>query len=288
MKNIFKISLTTLGALAIFGTSSLAVTGTVNAPNGLVLRETASKTANPISTLEDKTEVEIVEKEGEWYKIKYSSQEGYLYAEYVNTNENVIEKEQENENVAENNAQILSNVKVYNLPLITSTVISTLDAEAQITVIKEISNWSYISSGEIQGWVRTYGITNQAQPEVNTETNTKPETPNEEPEEQKPLEPETSNTEQPTEEKPEETTTNYNPSNSTQTEKEATATKGYIAVESATVRKEATTDSEVVTYLIKGTSFTIKAETEEWYKIEYTDIDENIYEGYIYKPLVTI
>lgn len=288
MKNILKISLTTLGALAIFGTSTLAVTGTVNAPNGLVLRETASKTANPISTLEDKTEVEIVEKEGEWYKIKYSSQEGYLYAEYVNTSENVTEKEQENENVAENNAQILSNVKVYNLPLITSTVISTLDAEAQITVIKEISNWSYISSGEIQGWVRTYGITNQAQPEVNTETNTKPETPNEEPEEQKPSEPETSNTEQPTEEKPDETTTSYNPSNSSQTEKETTATKGYIAVESATVRKEATTDSEVVTYLIKGTSFTIKAETEEWYKIEYTDIDENIYEGYIYKPLVTI
>lgn len=296
MKNAIKISLASLGILSILGTSALAVTGIVNAPNGLVLRETASKTANPITTLDDKAEVEIIEKDGEWYKVEYNSQEGYLFAEYVNVEEDVAEAPTEDTPTDENNnVQIAGNIKVYNMPLITSTVISTLDAEAQITVIKEITNWSYISAGDIQGWVRTYGIKNPAEPETNIESSEgtvvdpeEPVTEQEEPTDE-PAEPTVSEPENPSVEEPEEeTTTSYNPSNSAQTETNSTATKGYIAVDSATVRKEATTNAEVVTYLIKGTSFAIKAETEEWYKIEYTDIEDTVYEGYIYKQLVTV
>ena len=139
---------------------------------------------------------------------------------------------------------------------------------------------------EIQGWVRTYGIQNQVQteaPEQNVQLT--PETPTEQP-----TEPSTPTVSEPeNQEKPEdEETTASGPSNSAQTEGTASATKGYVAVDSATVRAEATTKSEVVTYLIKGTSFDIKAETEEWYKIEYEDIEGKIYKGYIYKSLVTI
>lgn len=294
MKKNIKISLASLGILSIFGTSALAATGIVNAPNGLVLRETASKTANPITTLDDKAQVEIVEKDGEWYKVEYNSQEGYLFAEYVNVEEDVAEAPTEETPTDENNnVQIAGNIKVYNMPLITSTVVSTLDEKAQITVIKEITNWSYISAGGIQGWVRTYSIKNPVQPETNTEpseeTVAETEKPDEKPLEDGPAEPTVSEPEKPEVEEPEEeTTTSYNPSNSAQTESSSTATKGYISVDSATVRKEATTGAEVVTYLIKGTSFAIKAETEEWYKIEYTDIEDTVYEGYIYKQLVTV
>ena len=299
MKKAIKISLASLGFLSIIGTSALAATGIVNAPNGLVLRETASKTANPIATLDDKAEVEIIEKDGEWYKVEYNSQEGYLYAEYVNVEEEITENptdEQTTPNEGEN-VQAVNNLKVYNMPLITSTVIGTLNTETEISVIKEITNWSYISAGDIQGWVRTYGINNPVQPEVNVEPNeeTEGKNPTQEPVPQpvpgpvEPSEPTVSEPENPTVEEPEEeTTTSYNPSNSAQTETSSTATKGYIAVDSATVRKDAAKDSEVVTYLIKGTSFAIKAETEEWYKIEYTDIDDTVYKGYIYKPLVTV
>ena len=291
MKKAIKISLASLGVLSIFGTSALAATGIVNAPNGLVLRETANKTANPITTLDDKAEVEIIEKDGEWYKVEYNSQKGYLFAEYVNVEEDVAEAPTDENN----NVQIAGNIKVYNMPLITSTVISTLDANAQITVIKEITNWSYISAGDIQGWVRTYGINNPVQTEENVETNEEmeEESPIQEPEPVEPSEPTVSEPENPTVEEPEEeieeeTTTNYNPSNSQQTETTSSATKGYIAVDSARIREEATTDSKEVETLIKGTSFAIKAETEEWYKIEYTDIDGTVIKGYIYKPLVTV
>lgn len=296
MKNVIKISITTLGTLAILGTSTLAVTGIVNAPSGLVLREEASKTANPVTTVPDKTEVDIIEKNGEWYKVNYGTSEGYLFAEYVNSKEEVAPTPDENEEqpTKDNNIQAASKLKVYNMPLITSTIINEIDAEAEITVIKEITNWSYVSAGNIEGWVRTYGIRNTTQepinpseePEKNPEE-TKPEQEQTEttvPETEKPSEPS-----EPTVSEPEEDKPTYNePSNSEQTEGTSSASKGFIAVDSATVRKEPTTSSEVVTYLIKDTSFTIKAETEEWYKIVYEDIEGTVYEGYIYKQLVTI
>jgi len=298
MKNVIKISITTLGTLAILGTSALAAAGTVNAPSGLVLREEASKTANPLTTVPDKAEVDIIEKNGEWYKVNYNSQEGYLFAEYVTADEEVKTPEQETPETTEpgektttekpNTVQAVNKLKVYNMPLITSSVISEIDTNVQITIIKQITNWSYVSAGEIQGWVRTYGIKNQVQteapaPEQNIEP--APETPTEEPAE--PSEPTVSEPEKPDEPEDEEPKSN-GPSNSVQTEGTSSVTKGYVAVDSATVRAEATTNSEVVTYLIKGTSFDIKAETEEWYKIEYEDIEGKIYKGYIYKSLVTI
>lgn len=289
MKNLIKISITTLGALAILGTNALAITGIVNAPSGLVLRQEADKTANPITTVSDKAEVEIIEKDGEWYKVKYNSQEGYLFAEYVNTENEVVEEPVEEQTTTDdNNVQVNNKLKVYNIPLITSTVINEIEPNAEITIIKQITNWSYISSGEIQGWVRTYGIEGEGQTPVDPSegVDIEPEEPTEETTE--PEEPSISEPETPTVEEPEETITYDDPTNSAQTEKPSSASKGYIAVDSARIRTEATTESDEVETLIKGTSFEIKAETEEWYKIKYTGIDGTVYEGYIYKPLVTV
>lgn len=291
MKNLIKISITTLGTLAILGTSTLAITGTVNAPSGLVLRQEASKTANPITTVPDKAEVNIVEESGEWYKVTYNSQEGYLFAEYVNATEEVNSQEPETPAMQEqpatenpSNVQAENKLEVYIMPLITSTVINEIEPNAEITIIKEITNWSYVSVGEIQGWVRTYGLEGGTQTLVT-------ETPSEEPEVENPAtqEPETP-TEQPesSEEEPEDQTTTPEPSNTAQTESPSTATKGFVVVDYANVRKEASTDSAIVTTLTRDTSFTIKAETEEWYKIQYTGLDGTLYEGYIFKSLTTV
>lgn len=275
MKKLIKISLANIIFLAILTTNTFALTGIVNAPSGLVLREEASKTSNPIRTIEDKTEVNIIEKNEEWYKILYNSQEGYLFAEYVE-----VEEVEEEKPLTENteNTQAKGKLKVYNIPLITSTVINEIDAEEKITVIKEITNWSYVSTGKIQGWIRTYGIKGEVENQNPEEPIEKEPEVNEEKEE--PSEPTISEIE--------DEPTYDEPSNETQTETPSTVKKGFVAVDSATVRAEPTTNSAVVTYLIKDTSFTIKAETEEWYKMEYTGIDGTIYEGYIYKQLVTI
>ena len=279
-------------------TTVFAATGIVNAPSGLVLRQEASTSATPLATVPDKTEVNILEENGEWYKVTYNNQEGYLFKEYVNANETeepetpateepTEEPAQEpetsttTETPAEGvqNVQTKSQVKVYAIPLITSTVINEIQANVEVTIEKQITNWSYISAGEIKGWVRTYGIQNPVQEQTQEQPAEQPEIP----ETEEPVEEPTQEPEEP--ETPE--TPNGPADNTSSSETPVTDIKGFVAVDYANVRKEASTSSEIVTTLTRDTSFEVLAETAEWYKIRYTSPDEVVYEGYMSKELVT-
>ena len=77
------------------GIKCYATTGTVNAPSGLVLRESASKSAEPITTVSNNESVEIIETLDEWYKVKYGNNEGYLYKDYVVVKEEATTTENE-------------------------------------------------------------------------------------------------------------------------------------------------------------------------------------------------
>lgn len=287
MLNWKKICVTTLGTLSVLGTTVFATTGVVNAPSGLVLRETASKGGNPLATVPDKAQVEIIEEDGEWYKVKVNEQTGYLFTEFVNKTETTEKPaEQTTEPTTEENQEqtkTQNKIKVYNMPLITSTVVNEVEPNVEIKIEKQITNWSYITAGEVKGWVRTYGIQNEIKtPTVEEPKTEEPQEPNEveEPsqptvtEPEKPAEPET-----PIETKPAD--------NSSSTETTVGNVKGFVAVDYANMRKQASTDSEIVTTLTKDTSFIITAETEEWYKVKFTSIDDIVYEGYIFKNLVT-
>ncbi len=278
MKKVKKITMMIATAFIILSTTILAQTGTVNAPSGLVLRGEPIKGGSVITTIEDAAQVEILEQNGEWYKVKYNGQEGYLFAEYVKVeetetppthvdpdNNEIEEKPGENTNIPDNTGatiQIRNNARIYMMPLISSTPIGTLAAGATVTVEKTITNWSYVTDGTHEGWIRTYLING----EVNAIGNPQePETPGE------------NNPKQPTEQLPEGNTT----------ETPSTSSTGTINVDFANVRQEASQTSEVVTTLAMGTTVTINSETEEWYKITYTGIDGTVYEGYIAKRLVT-
>lgn len=292
MLNWKKICVTTLGTLSVLGTTVFAATGVVNAPSGLVLRETASKGGNPLATVPDKAQVEIVEEDGEWYKVKVNEQTGYLFAEFVNktettekpsepTTEQTSTEQKTEENQGQTKTQ--NKIKVYNMPLITSTVVNEVEPNVEIKIEKQITNWSYITAGEVKGWVRTYGIQNK----IKTSTVEEPKT--EEPQKpdvvEEPSQPTVTEPEKPTE--PETPAENKPADNSSSTETTVGNVKGFVAVDYANMRKQASTDSEIVTTLTKDTSFTITAETEEWYKVKFTSIDDVVYEGYIFKNLVT-
>ena len=171
MKKLKAISLLSIGAISILGTSVFAAKGIVEAPSGLVLRSSASKTANPITTLSDKTEVEIIQEEGDWYKVTYNSSEGYLFKEYV-TKQGEVEQAKPEENEAteqegeQAQSQIQTNIKVYKIPVISSTVISEIEANQTVEIIKQITNWSYIKFGETEGWARTAIIKGDVQIEA--------------------------------------------------------------------------------------------------------------------------
>ena len=63
MNNLKRVLSITLGGIILVGTTSFGATGIVNAPNGLVLREKASKSANPVMTVSDDSKVEILEED---------------------------------------------------------------------------------------------------------------------------------------------------------------------------------------------------------------------------------
>ena len=165
MSKLKKISACLFSGIVLFGTISFARTGTVNAPNGLVLRESASKSANPITTVSDDETVEILEENGEWYKVKYGNYEGYMFAEYVEA-EPVVEEEtsteekpqveeqntqieqqpvENKENEYPKNAVINANVNMYLIPSITSKVITNIEQTKTITVNYELNNWSNVT-----------------------------------------------------------------------------------------------------------------------------------------------
>lgn len=265
MKNLKRILSITLGGIILIGTASLAKSGTVNAPNGLVLRETASKSANPVMTVSDKEEVEIIEKDGEWYKVKYNSHEGFLFAEYVEENEeteeNAEEQIKESNDIEENSQEIeqkqniKSDLKIYSIPSITAKTIAVVEKDAEITVNYELNNWVNVTYGNITGWARKYFVNNE-------DLAVEPDTENAEPE----------NTEKPEEKDQEETTQTVIDNK-----------KGYIDVSSsANIREKASTNSNIINTLLRNTEVTIIAEEGEFYKITYQDIT-----GYISKSLIS-
>lgn len=259
MKKISKIGISMVSCLAILGGTVFATTGKVNnTSKGLVLRGAASKSGAALATVAEGTEVEILEKAGEWYKVNANGQEGYLFAEYVAVTEETTPAPVDN---ASTNT-VSGDKKIHILPLVTSSTIGTVPAGTELNVEKTVGKWNYITYQNVRGWVRANAEANETtapaeeqQPEAQSEETT---------------------AEQPAEE------THEEQPNIVAENTNLSFTKGYINVDSANVRKEPSTSSQIVTTLILNTGVTITAQTDEWYKITYGD-----YVGYIYKPLIS-
>ena len=249
-----------LNCLIIIGTTCFAAVGIVNAPNGLVLRKEAAKGSEPIATISDKTNVEIIEKDGEWYKVKYNEDEGYLYAEYVNVNDE--EKTQKNSEEStktktSNNSEsktypqkqkLEQEIKIYSLPIITAKTLANVKKGQEITINYELNGWVNVTYGKTQGWARKYFING-----------------------------ETTNNEQKSEE------TEKKDAAANLEEKTVENRKGYVdANSSVNVRKDASTSANIIDTLIRNTEVTIIAEKGDFYKIKYDDIT-----GYIAKSLIS-
>lgn len=284
MNNLKRVLSITLGGIILVGTISFGATGKVNAPNGLILRKEAKSGDNIIMTVSDKSEVEVLEKDGEWYKVKYNSHEGYLFAEYVEVEkpeekveeaektpepeenkENQVEETIEGEEKTETTAQkqnAKSDIKIYLIPSVTAKTIGIIEKDAQITINYELNNWANITYGTTTGWVRKYFIEKVE--------DVKEEKVEEDKEEE--------NTEQ---EEPKEDSKKDNETELTQTIIDNK--KGYVDVSnSANIREKASTDSKIIERLLRNTEVTIVAEEGDFYKIKYQDLT-----GYISKSLIS-
>ena len=274
--------------------ASLAATGTVDRET-VRLREEASTTSNILTNLDLGDEVEILSEEGDWYKVKFKTYEGFMYKDYIKTEDSVENKVQENTENTENNnnsveettgnsdeaiptstpdnkivyvgteVDIDSNADVYLFPVITSSKIDTISSGTTVKIIQETNNWVKVTASEKSGWIFKSLIDNENlnvvpnEPTVTPEETEKPEV-----------------TPEPTVEPTPEPTATPNTSIS--------SNKGYINVANANIREKASTTADVLISLTENTEVTILGEENDFYKISAF----NVKEGYVAKRLVTL
>ncbi len=310
IKKIFFIF--SLVSILLIGTS-FADTGKVNV-SATRLRKENNTDSDIITNIYEDDEVEIIGEAGEWYKVKYEGNTGYVKKEYLtvsnkknntsvktnttntqtsknetNTNSNnqtnTAVKNQANENNTntsvsqntEDSSKVTTNSTstLRNLPSIISTVIAQFDGSKQLTILEEIGNWIQVTDGVVTGWIPRSKVVVSNPETVNSSDFTNERTQNE-----------VSNTV--SENKTNTTkTTNTSDTNKTQTNttsNETVANKtGKINVETAKVRESASTSAKVIEFLDYDDKVTIVAEDGEWYKITSSKAS-----GYVNKRLITI
>jgi len=261
-----------------YGTNTGVITGET-----VKLRNAASLEAKLIMLLSVNDKVEVLGQEGDWYKVKYKENTGYVYKEYIKVQQTedttteqvdntVTGNEVEETPVIENNIDnsqttvntetseiivpsekvIIEDSKISILPLINSSSIAILNKDTKVTVIEYKNGWAYVISSSSNGWIRKEKLQDITVTQVT----------NEETKENEPTEVEKNDN------------TSVNTENTNKT--------AYVNVNSVNVRKSATTSSEVVDGLVKNNQVTIIGEEDGWYKVKVNGL-----EGYIAKQYLS-
>ena len=215
------------------------------------VREKASIDSDVVMFVTQDDKVEILEKTGDWYKIKYNNKEGYVYSDFVKvdkevkttgnetTDQNLESEDEELTKTIEAQLSLPKNTGIKIAPNIASNIIYTTTSDINIDVLEQINGWSYINVNNIRGWVRTNQIK-----EITDNVTTLEE-----------------NKEEKTEPKNE---------------------IAYVKYDNVNLRKEPSTDSSVVQKLKINTKVTIIEEVDSvWNKVK---VDEST--GYISKELL--
>lgn len=283
MKIIKKVTTTGVVAVMVMCNSMAFavenVTGVVNTET-LRLRKDASTESIVLELLSKDDKVDILEEKDGWYKVKFKDYTGYVSKEFI-TASGSVKKVESNENEgnseANNNettnaqgtvvinqkeAKLLSDCKLYMLPLINSNVIKTLNKDSKVTIVNIAGGWAYVNTSDKNGWIRLDKLSVlDANSSNNEETTTKNVENNNE----------TDNTDKKQEENKEEAK-----------QPEFDVKNAYIKEASVNVRSSSSTSSDIVTTLSQNTQIKLVGEENGWYKVEVNDKS-----GYILKTLVS-
>ena len=158
------------------------------------LREKPDTDSKILELTSQGDEVEILEEDGEWYKVKYNKIIGYIRKDLIEV-ENKTQNEVKNENITENltqnetenkieenisadntepkaeetitppveekkielgNYKVSTNTKLRIIPLISTIELHEVVENAEVQVIEILNNWAKIKTTEgKEGWLRT-------------------------------------------------------------------------------------------------------------------------------------
>lgn len=275
MKNIKRITIISSIILYLLISKSFAITGVVNTP-ATRLREEPNTESTIITNIYEDDKVEIIENSGEWCKVKYNGNTGYVKTEFLEientqsntsnttnsqentTNQNTVDNSTSQVNTAnESNTSNneVTKISIRLLPNISSKIITQIDTVNNLTQISEVNNWVKVTDGTVTGWTIKTKLSQVSQPVKNEETQIPENNPSETPE---PENKENENVEQ----------------NTNKT--------GKINVETAKVREKPDSNATIIDFLDYNDEVTILAEEGDWYKITSGNVS-----GYVSKRLVT-
>lgn len=279
MKVVKKVSIISIIFLFFLINISLAQTGEVNT-SAVRLREESNTTSNILTTIYKGEDLEILEQNGEWCKVKYKEKVGYIKTEFIDIekekneskneqsnkdNSSTYENKDDNLSGTSNELVTVGTAKMRMQPSFLSDVDIQIDAGKKVTKISEMNNWIKINYENTTGWV----LKNKVSAENNSQVianGSDFENVNDKPEKS-----DNKNTEVQKQEESETPT-------STPVNK-----KGIVNVETAKVRAGSNLKSKVIGFLDYNDEITITAEEGDWYKMTNEEIT-----GYVNKSLVTI
>ena len=288
----------------VFGATGKITADTLN------IRESASQSSKVIARISKDQEVEILEDNGEWLKVKYKDYTGYVSSKFVSKEETkeepasekkeestessqpventetkkeetskVVEKNRSsnNEYISNREAKLQENVKVYTLPTLSSYSIGDLNNGTSLVVINSAGQWAYIQTDTLSGWIKLSATDVKAG--VTTTENTET---TQQPAESKPEENSKENVvAEPEESKPVEPVKEETPA-------EATASNGsfpktmYTNKDSVIIRYKPDKGSEILNSFSKNTKVNVTAKEGDWYKVTVRGDT-----GYIYYTLLS-
>lgn len=175
-KNIKSIVvMATLGIIALFfiNISFAANIANVNVETAN-LRETADSNSKIIKQVSLNEEVEILEKDGDWYKVKSENTTGYLRQDLVTIKDEPISTNSDSEEATEKtnthqeqqiknktietnekNKQVIEDTKLKIVPSINATDIVEVKKDEKVEVIETINGWVCIQTETTKGWIRS-------------------------------------------------------------------------------------------------------------------------------------
>ena len=319
MNKLKKVAIISIATMCLACNNVFAETKEINTATRV--RKEASTESSIVTVLYPGNDVEVLSKDGEWSKIKRGEFTGYVKTEFLKELEdkdeeiettNKVKNETKNEvknevkntvktenkvsntvvnNTVTNNTvknevtsadniisdtlqtlpegkiAILIKTELNLLPNFFSNSIIELDAGTELDIVDEINNWYKVTTkyGN-EGWILKSKTTNKVL--------------SSEPVENKPTE---NVQDSKVEDKKEETKNPESERKETATSNSSANKKGIVNVETANVRKSASTSSDKVGFLDYDDIVTIVSEENDFYKIKTDDV-----EGYVSKKLITV
>ena len=172
MKVIKKVFFIATLIWILYTASAMAATATIKI-EGARMRSSASTNSAVITIVYQNENVELLTKEGDWYKVKYNEYEGYIredlltLKEEMPTEETVAQSDtndtqtdkttgvenSKKEEFKETEKQVSVGFAVRIIPSLSASKIGNLDKGIKVKVIQVINNWSCIKYNNKTAWI---------------------------------------------------------------------------------------------------------------------------------------